>query len=284
MDRPYRQAIEFIYDRHSWVSPRIRSGARYHATGGRRRGSRGPLCRRRDLVVEFRRQRAARGRADRAAGRPGDRRNGGCTRRSGAPARHRDGPGLQHGDRQEPGRRPDRQGRFRRRPGGQRGRPAVSDRSATLSDCTRPGAGDKAEGRGATRRRQARSRALFKAARHRLSDPPELRPADGAGRPAAGRDQGRSSGGRQRPAQSRLRRHPLADRRPARSPARRQGQPRPYGRQHGAGHDHSAEADLRQLHIAAGHARRGSRAAAKGAACGTGLRQRRRQIAVAKAS
>ena len=154
MDRPYGLAIEFIYDRHSWVSPRIRSGARYHATGSRRRGSRGPLCRRRDLVVEFRRQRAARGRADRAAGRPGDRRNGGCTRRSGAPARHRDGPGLQHG-------RPSRAGSTARSSGSisprarrsKQGDLLFRDRSATLPDGTRPGAGRQGEGRGAARQR-----------------------------------------------------------------------------------------------------------------------------------
>ncbi len=61
---------------------------------------------------------------------------------------------------------------------------------------------------------------------------------------------------RQRRAQSGLCRHPVADRRASRRAARRQGQPRPRQRQHRAGHDHRAEADLRQLYLAAGHARR----------------------------
>ncbi len=106
------------------------------------------------------------------------------------------------------------QGRLQGRAGGQGGRSAVPDRSAALSGLARTGAGGQAKGRGAARRRQARPGALFEAARHRLPDPAKLRPADRAGRAAAGRDQGRSGADRQRRTQPRLRRHPLADRRP----------------------------------------------------------------------
>ena len=80
---------------------------------------------------------------------------------------------------------------------------------------------------------------------------------------------------RQRRAQSRLCEYPLADRRTSRRAAGRQGQSRPCQRQYGAGHDHRAEADLCQLYPAAGHARRNPPGAAKGAARGPRLQQRR---------
>ena len=75
-------------------------------------------------------------------------------------------------------------------------------------------------------------------------------------------------------------RHPVADRRPSRRAARRQGQPRPHQRQHRAGHDHRAEADLCQLYLAAGRARRDLPAAATGAARGARLQQRWQHLAV----
>ena len=89
--------------------------------------------RRRDLATSLGADVPHGGGPDDRAGNPGHRRHRrrpGC---AGLPQRHRHGAGLQHGHDQEPGRRPDRQGRVQGGPGGQGRRPALPDRPAALT-------------------------------------------------------------------------------------------------------------------------------------------------------
>ena len=132
---------------------------------------------------------------------------------------------------------------------------------------------------GATRHRAGRPRALWPAGRLRLPDPAELRGAARPGGAAPGRDQRRRGADRHRPPQSRLYRHPLADRRPAGRSAGRCRQSRARDRQHAAGVDHPDQADLRQLHAAAGRARPDPAAADAGAAGGDRAGERRQDRA-----
>ena len=103
----------------------------------------------------------------------------------------------------------------------------------------------------------ARPRALRQADRLGLPVAPELRPAEGDSRRAEGSDRRRPGRDRHRQAQPRLCRHPRADRRPHRPAPGRSRQPRAGQPEHRAGHHHPDQADLRELHGAAGsHGRR----------------------------
>ena len=205
--------------------------------------------------------------ADCPAGGAGHRRSGGRAGRAAIPARDRHGTGVQLGGGQEPGRRCHRQGRLYRGSGGQGRRPVVPDRPARP---IRP----RWRWRPPTRRRTRRS----SRPRRPISSVtaswsvPVSRPGKASSNSKAlvaqlaGRDQRRSGADRHRPSQSRLYRHPLADRRPARRPPGRYRQSRARDRQCLAGLDHPVEADLRQLHAAAGRPRPDPRGAKESAA------------------
>ena len=161
--------------------------------------------------------------AGRQPRRTGHRRHRRGRRCAGAAQRDRHGAGLQHGHDQEPGRRPDRQA-------------SISTKARTSRPATPLIQIDPRPYQAALEQAQATKQKDEAQLASAQADLDALRPSWSAraiksrqsydqqkahGRPAAGRDQGRRGADRHRPAQSRLCRHPRADRRPARRAAGR---------------------------------------------------------------
>ncbi len=147
---------------------------------------------------------------------------------------------------------PDRQGSLQGRPGGQGGRPAFPDRSAALSGGARTGPGGEAKGRGPARRRQCWTSSAI-----RSSSAPAIRP----GRATTTRTrwsaqlQAAIKGDQAQIDNAQLNlgyadiRSPIDGRLGARLVDI--GNLVHANDNTGAGHDHPAEADLRQLYVAA---------------------------------
>ena len=147
---------------------------------------------------------------------------------------------------------------FQRRPGSQGGRSPVPDRSARLPGRARPGEANKQKDEAQLAGAKLDLQRYGSSIGSGYQIAPELRQQKATVDQIKAAIEGRRGRDRYRPAEPRL--SPISARRSTGAPARGWSirQSRPCQRQHRAGHHHPAQADLRQLHRAAGPARRRS--------------------------